>query len=203
MMVKPKKSLRQSLIIFVRSPKLGKVKTRLAKEVGDKEALSIYIRLLRHTREVAEGVNATRHLFYSDEVIEDEWSTDYFQKVLQAKGDLGDKMHHAMGTALETSSKAIIIGSDCAQLSSSLIESAYEALDQNDVVIGPTFDGGYYLLGVKKVHKELFEDMTWSVESVFDETVRRIELKGLSYSILDKLSDIDYKEDWDKYGLDA
>lgn len=203
MMTKSKKSLSQSLIIFVRSPKLGKVKTRLAKAVGDQEALSIYIRLLTHTREVAEQVDATRHLFYSDEIIEDEWSTDYFQKALQADGDLGVKMQHAMSTALKTSNKAIIIGSDCAQLNSSLIVSAYEALDQHDVVIGPTYDGGYYLLGVKKVHKELFEDMTWSVESVFDETVRRITNKGLSYSTLDKLSDIDYKEDWDKYGLDA
>lgn len=202
-MTKPKKSLKNALIIFVRSPKLGKVKTRLAKEVGDEEALSIYIRLLTHTREVAEQVQATRHLFYSDEIIEDDWSNEYFNKSLQEIGDLGDKMQHAISTALRTNEKVIIIGSDCAQLNSSIVEAAFNTLDQNDVVIGPTFDGGYYLLGVKKVHIELFQDMTWSVESVYEETVKRIKKKGLSFATLKKLSDIDYKEDWDKYGLDA
>ncbi len=202
-MTKSKRSRRNSLIIFVRSPKLGKVKTRLAKEVGDEEALSIYIRLLTHTREVAEQVEATRHLFYSDEIIKDDWSTEHFDKSLQAKGDLGDKMQHAIKTALSTSNKAVIIGSDCAQLKSSIVEAAYDALDQNDVVLGPTYDGGYYLLGVKEMHKELFEDMTWSVESVYEETVKRIKEKGLTYATLDRLSDIDYKEDWDKYGLDS
>lgn len=202
-MTKQKRSHNNSLIIFVRSPKLGKVKTRLAKEVGDEEALSIYIRLLTHTRQIAEKVDATRHLFYSDEVIEDDWSTDYFDKSLQAEGDLGVKMRHAIITALTSSDKAVIIGSDCAQLKSSIIDAAYDALDQNDVVLGPTYDGGYYLLGVKEIHSELFENMTWSVESVYQETVKRIIEKGLSYTTLDRLSDIDYKEDWDKYGLDS
>ncbi len=193
----------RSLIIFVRSPKLGKVKTRLAKEVGDEKALAIYIQLLAHTRKVAQSIDAIRHLFYSDEIIDDDWSRTYFEKSLQIDGDLGDKMQHAMSKALETSDKTIIIGSDCPHLESDIIESAFAALDKSDVVVGPTFDGGYYLIGIKKMHTELFQNMTWSVESVYDETIDRIKKIGLTYVALTKLSDIDYKEDWDKYGFDS
>lgn len=202
MTIQAKVKSSRALIIFVRSPKLGKVKTRLANEVGDEKALSIYKQLLAHTREQSVEVDATRLLFYSDEIIEDDWSIDHFKKHLQVDGDLGDKMLAAFEEALTFCDTAIIIGSDCPQLNSSIIDKAFDKLEKQDVVIGPTYDGGYYLIGMKKIHKELFLDMTWSTSEVCDETKNRVSESNLSYSLMTVLSDIDYKEDWDKYGFD-
>ena len=192
----------RALIIFVRSPKLGKVKTRLAKEVGDQRALDIYKQLLAHTREQSIKVDAIRLLFYSDEIVHDEWSEDQFKKSLQVNGDLGDKMLAAFKEALMSCNQAIIIGSDCPQLNSSIIDEAFDKLENQDIVIGPTYDGGYYLIGMKKIHKDLFLDMTWSTSEVCAETISRISARDLSYSLMPVLSDVDYKEDWDKHGFD-
>lgn len=189
------------LIIFVRSPELGKVKTRLAKDVGDYQALKIYKALLEHTRNTSLEVNADSYLYYFDKVtIEDEWSADRFIKRAQVSADLGVNMATAFREILETCKKAIIIGSDCPKINADIINDAFNKLDQNDVVIGPTYDGGYYLLGMKSLHTFLFESMEWSTDHVYADTIKRLEENKLSYSILDTLSDVDYKEDWDEHG---
>lgn len=192
--------IRRSLIIFVRRPELGKVKTRIAKEVGDELALQVYCELLRHTREVVQQVDTQRLLYYTHVVHDDEWSSDHFVKRTQTEGDLGHKMKSAFTDALQESDRAVIIGSDCAQLSPAIIEASYKALDDHDIVIGPSMDGGYYLLGMKRVHDFLFDDMTWSTDSVCSTTISRAEQHGLSYHRLTELSDIDYWSDWEKYG---
>jgi len=193
----------RSLIIFVRRPELGKVKTRLAAEVGDEKALSIYIRLLEHTKDASLQVDCSRLLWYVDQIDHDDmWSSDDFEKHEQIEGDLGERMKEAFAKALINHNKAIIIGSDCPKLSSEVIEEAFSSLEKHDTVIGPTYDGGYYLLGMKKLHVSLFDNMRWSVDDVFDNTIDRIRQNSLSYHELPILSDVDYKEDWDKHGLD-
>jgi uncharacterized protein len=189
------------IIIFIRNPELGKVKTRLATSVGDDKALHIYVELLRHTREVCSEVVCNRYLYYSDTINHtDDWSDALFIKRLQSSGDLGVKMQSAFEEVLNETDKVIIIGSDSPQISPDYINGAYEALDNHDVVIGPTYDGGYYLLGMKKMHKSLFQDIAWSTESVFDQTVAKFNKESLSYKVLDQLADIDYAEDWKKWG---
>lgn len=189
------------IIIFIRNPELGKVKTRLATSVGDDKALHIYVELLRHTREVCSEVVCNRYLYYSDTINHtDDWSDALFIKRLQSSGDLGVKMQSAFEEVLNETDKVIIIGSDSPQISPDHINGAYEALDNHDVVIGPTYDGGYYLLGMKKMHKSLFQDIAWSTESVFDQTVAKFNKESLSYKVLDQLADIDYAEDWKKWG---
>ena len=189
------------LIIFVKNPEKGKVKTRLAATVGDDKALSIYLELMRHTREIALATDVKRLLFYSQNInTADAWSNENFEKHLQADGDLGDRMSAAFQTALAQSEKAVIIGSDCASLTPEIVREAINALDENDFVVGPTFDGGYYLLGMKKIAPSLFEKVEWSTESVFTTTIDRIKALGASYHLTEKLSDIDYEEDWVKYG---
>lgn len=190
-----------ALIIFIRNPELGKVKTRLAKDLGDQQALDIYKILLSYTRSVATSVDVTRYLFYHEEIKEDQWSTNLFEKALQETGDLGTKMKSSFQHVLSKHSKAIIIGSDCTQLTKEIINDAIAALDQDDIVIGPTHDGGYYLIGMKEVHDALFDDMTWSIASVYDETISRINQLQLTYFSLPRLSDIDHAEDWEKYGI--
>ncbi|MEY4902229.1 MAG: hypothetical protein RLZZ292_44 [Bacteroidota bacterium] len=186
-----------SLLIFIKNPILGKVKTRLAATVGNDEALAIYTILLNYTRRLTEQVKAARFLFYSDFVAEnDGWATTHFIKKVQHGNDLGDRMFHAFEEGLVTHSKSVIIGSDCATLTLEIIDAAYTNLDQYDVVIGPANDGGYYLLGLKKANRVLFENIIWSSEQVLAQTIERINNQNLSYSLLPMLSDVDTEEDW-------
>jgi len=193
-----------SIIVFIKNPRLGHVKTRLAKDVGDEKALEIYLRLTEHTKKVlAEVPNTKRCVYYSEFIDEsDDWSDEMFIKELQSDGDLGKRIKHAFSEVFKHSDKAIIIGSDCAQLSPDHIQQAIDALEKNNVVIGPSLDGGYYLLGMDSNYQFLFEDIEWSTESVFESTKSQSFDHGLTIAEIETLSDIDYIEDWDKYGLD-
>ncbi len=190
-----------ALLIFIKNPVKGKVKTRLAQTVGEDQALMIYLELLRHTRDIAQQVDANRLLYYSHFIDqEDEWSKDIFHKVLQQGNDLGAKMGNAFEQALSTHKKAVIIGSDCASLTPEIVNEAFRLLDHYDFVLGPAIDGGYYLLGMKSFYPEVFENIAWSTDEVAAATIDRIDALHKTYSLLPLLSDIDYEEDWKKYG---
>jgi len=193
-----------ALIIFIKNLELGKVKTRLAKTVGDEKALDIYKALLLHTKDVALQLNADRMLYYSEDIPEKEdmWPEDDFQKYIQYGEILGERMFYAFEDALAVHDKAIIIGSDCASLTPEIVAEAFDALDRFNFVIGPATDGGYYLLGMKKLQIELFQQMPWSSDQVLPETLRRINALGKTVYKLPELSDIDYEEDWKKHGWD-
>lgn len=191
---------KNALLIFIRNPELGKVKTRLAEELGAAEALRIYEQLLEHTRKVALQVDVNRYLFYSNFIDrKDAWENNQFKKYRQPQGGLGDRMLKAFDQALTENDLAVIVGSDCPGLRPAILETAFEQLKQHDFVIGPAMDGGYYLLGMKELAPRLLLDMTWSTDQVFKETTRRIEELKASYYVLPTLSDIDYAEDWEKY----
>lgn len=192
--------LENGLIIFIKNPVLGKVKTRLAMEVGDVKALAVYNALLNHTRKISLEIDVNRYLFYHESIENDQWSEDDFIKGVQLDGDLGRKMADAFSRVLSSQKKAVIIGSDCPQISSDLIFQAFKSLSVHDLVIGPTFDGGYYLLGMKSLYNNLFSNIKWSTDQVFQRTIERAKLLQISYFVLPKLSDVDYKEDWEKYG---
>ena len=117
--------MKKKLLIFIKNPQLGRVKTRLAATVGDETALDFYRRLLSYTREVAQSVEAERLLFYSDFVEEnDDWSASFFEKKVQRGDDLGERMAHAFAdsfTDFETENRVVIIGSDCASLTPEIL----------------------------------------------------------------------------------
>lgn len=190
-----------ALILFIRNPELGKVKTRLARDVGQDKALAIYKALLTHTRDTALAVDAQRLLFYSQAIPEsDDWPSPAFTKFLQRGDDLGERMQLAFAQALEQADKAVIVGSDIAQITAEIISEAFQALEENDYVIGPALDGGYYLLGMKQPTPELFQNMEWSTPDVCQTTLDRISSLGRSYHKVTTLSDIDYAEDWERHG---
>lgn len=188
----------QTLLIFIRNPQLGKVKTRLARTVGDAEALRIYRILLEKTRTAALGVQAERWLFYSDFIEKnDGWPDSDFSKKIQTNGDLGERMEQAFRTAFEEGAKkVIIIGSDCPQLTDEMLQMAFDELDKADFVLGPVPDGGYYLLGMKKLEPSVFHDIEWSTETVKTRTLEKIQAAGKSCALLPVLSDVDTEEDW-------
>lgn len=189
--------MEQALIIFIKNPSLGKVKTRIAVEAGDTAALDIYKNLLDHTRIVVNSIDATRLLFYSDRVERlDIWPEKKYSKSVQIGDDLGERMLNAFKQATEYDKK-IIIGSDCPGITTELIEEAYLALDYHDVVIGPAQDGGYYLLGMNTLIPELFQNMPWSTDQVLLETIKILQQKRLLYKLLPTLRDVDTLEDWE------
>lgn len=187
-----------ALIIFIRNPEKGKVKTRLAKDLGVDQAFEVYLSLLEHTRQVATKVQARRMLFYSHFIdFNDEWDETLFEKYLQQGDDLGARMNHAFETALKDKpDSAVIIGSDCPQLDESIIEQAFAALNEFSYVLGPATDGGYYLLGMNAPSPFLFEEMAWSTSDVATQTKIRIARSEQGYYTLPELSDIDELDDW-------
>jgi len=185
------------LIIFIKNPVEGKVKTRLGSSIGSTNALLVYKKLLAHTREVASQVEANRQVWYSSMIDHrDSWNKERFDKKLQSGSDLGERMSAAFQKAFEDGyENVVIIGSDCADITSRHIKDAFHALNTKDAVIGPSKDGGYYLLGISKYTPDIFTGISWSTQEVFEQTVSCFENLGLSYSVLDVLNDIDTIED--------
>lgn len=189
------------LLLFIKNPRAGYVKTRLARTVGDEEALRIYHLLLDKTRAAAQQVGAERWLYYSDFADRtDGWSEADFLKKVQTGGDLGTRMQAAFQEAFDAGAqKVAIIGSDCPELSGEVLQSAFEQLDKTDFVLGPTPDGGYYLLAMKQLEPAVFHGIEWSTDTVCTRTLEKIGLAGKTVALLPLLSDIDTEEDWRSY----
>ena len=190
--------MKEALIIFVKNPVIGKVKTRLAAKVGDEKALQIYLQLLEHTRSIVTSVAADKFIFYSDaHDNNDLWPNTIFNKKKQYGNNLGEKMSNALNEMFETDyEKVSIIGSDCLELTAAIINQGFKDLESADVVIGPATDGGYYFLGMKKINPLLFDDIDWSTSKVFEQTIAVCNNEQLTYSLLPILNDIDEETDW-------
>ncbi len=189
--------MKNNLLVFIKNPQLGKVKTRLAATVGAENALRIYTYLLTYTREIIIQVNAQKTIYYDSFVPEtDLFEPAFFDKKIQLGSNLGERMSNAFEDAFaQDSDRVVLIGSDCELITTAIIEQAFSALSQADVVIGPATDGGYYLIGANAHYSELFALSVWSTPTVLAETVQRIKEKGLEYVLLPTLSDIDTEAD--------
>lgn len=190
---------KKALIIFTRNPELGQCKTRLAKTIGNEAALKIYTYLLKHTAQVSETVKADKYVFYSESINKNDlWNTDVFRKKLQYGTDLGTRMENAFTELFRLGyEKVMIIGSDLLDLNQQHIENAFETMNHHDMVIGPSKDGGYYLLGMKKIHENIFKNKTWGTETVLKETLN--DLHNIDVELLEELNDIDTFEDMKHY----
>lgn len=193
--------MKQALIIFARNPVRGKVKTRLAATMGDNKALSIYQSLLEHTVQITQQLACDLYVFYADGILfNDIWSDEVYLKKNQVGNDLGQRMHHAFDFLFEKGyQKIIIIGTDCFELSSSILLDAFTVLNTNEVVIGPSEDGGYYLLGMRQFFPFLFEEKAWSTDTVYNSTIQQLKMHKISYGILPILNDIDTEDDWNQH----
>ena len=183
------------LIVFTRNPELGKVKTRLAKTVGNATTLKIYIFLLERTRDISVKVSADKAVYYSVKVRENDiWDANIFQKHQQVGEDLGIRMLHAFKNGFKAGyEKVMIIGSDLYDLTAETIENAFMALENNEVVIGPAEDGGYYLLGMNSLEEKVFKNKDWGTETVRKDTLE--DLKDKKVFLLGELNDVDVFED--------
>ena len=183
------------LIIFTRNPVLGKVKTRLAKTVGDKTALDIYTFLLKKTKEITLDSPCDKVVYYSEKLIKNDiWNCNSFRKEVQSGEDLGAKMKNSFYDAFENNyRKVVLIGSDIYDLESYHINEAFKKLETNDVVMGPALDGGYYLIGLKKMHPKIFDNKRWGSSTVRKDTLKNLE--KVDVHLLPILNDVDVIED--------
>lgn len=183
------------LIIFAKKPEMGTVKTRLAKSIGDENALKVYLKLLEHTHRIADKVNANKKVYFNKVSKIDILDYYKFQKELQRGGDLGEKMRNSFLENYDFE-KVVLIGSDCFEINEDIIEDAFLALEENDCVIGPASDGGYYLIGSRGERLlPIFKDKEWSTENVLLDTILDLKKHKLSYHLLEELSDIDEEKD--------
>lgn len=182
------------LIIFVKNIKLGKVKTRLAKTIGDEAAFEIYKILVDKTEQATKNIPIEKHVYFSDNIVDSKW-VDYY-KSLQGGADLGERMKNAFIDGFKKGFKKIVlIGSDLPDINKSVIENAFEVLNFKDTVFGPAEDGGYYLIGMKQMHSQIFESKPWSKSHLLDVTLQELKSQNISFGLTETLNDIDTFED--------
>jgi rSAM/selenodomain-associated transferase 1 len=190
-----------ALAVFVRLPRAGKVKSRLARSLGAEKATKFYRLCVEQILEEFSRVPGfvEKYAFFSDLNDRNEierWAGPWFRVLPQVKGDLGARLIQAFRQMFDRGAcRVIITASDVPDLTAEIISGAVNALAGHDVVLGPSHDGGYYLVGMNRPHEELFHNITWSTERVFRETLKKIEELGLSVGSMPVLHDIDTETD--------
>jgi hypothetical protein len=197
----------QVLGVFVKAPVAGRVKTRLAADLGPIGAAALYRRLGRQVVAAASSDTHQTVVWYAPvaggrrvRAWLDGLGVSGFRA--QPDGDLGDRLRTAFATHFrEGAGRVVIIGSDCPGLDRPVIADAFAALDDHDVVLGPARDGGYYLIGMKALQEPLFQGMPWSSVAVLNETTAAARSLGLAYHLLSPLRDVDSIADARALGL--
>ncbi len=185
---------KELLIVFVRNLIPGRVKTRLAKSIGNELAINVYKKLLQHTDKVISQTKSDLWIFYSEFIPETSLIKTSNESFVQVGSDLGEKMYDAFEKGFDKGyDKIVLIGSDLFELQTSHINAAFKLLGEHDFVIGPAKDGGYYLIGQLRPHDRIFKDKSWGEASVLEHTLN--DLKDETVFLLEALNDIDTIED--------
>ncbi|GIW47976.1 MAG: hypothetical protein KatS3mg078_1853 [Deltaproteobacteria bacterium] len=198
------KSPKQVLIVFLKYPEPGRVKTRLARDIGWKNASLIYSEIAQSVIGKVSKSSEYETLIFFDppEKKEDvrRWLKNANLNLLPQEGNpLGERMLNAFEKAFSLGAKsAVIIGTDCMEVSDKTVLEAFQALREVDAVLGPARDGGYYLLGVNRAFPWIFKDIKWSTSLVLSQTIKKIEEKKLRFKLLKTLTDIDTVRDLSK-----
>ena len=183
------------LIVMARPPILGKSKTRLAATIGNQKAYEMYNLMLERTLEIANSTGFDTRIFFTEKNSYTENFT-LFPFDYQTEGDLGEKMKLAFQKTFDLGyDKVIVIGTDCPDNDSENILLAFKKLENNDVVIGPSGDGGYYMLGLKSMILGLFEGIEWSSAKVFSQSKMKLQDLEKTLFELKTINDIDLEED--------
>lgn len=197
---------RSAVLLFIKSPEKGRVKSRLSKAIGEDAALDIYKSLVCRTVDKLRESNYLFTLcFYppGSGAIVRNWLGDTYRYEPQTGSDLGERMKNAFIRSFSTGmEKVVLIGSDIPGLSVSLIDQALVALDTRGAAIGPANDGGYYLIGFNDdaFLTEIFEAIEWGTDSVYCRTMSVFKEKGIDVHVLPLLTDVDTYEDLVKTG---
>jgi len=199
-----KKNSNALLMVFMKNPIAGKVKTRLAIDIGKEEALNIYLRLIEYTQFVTSKIQTCdKAIYYSSSVEEhDQWNSDTYNKYQQKGKGLGEKLSNAFADAFNQGyEKVIAIGTDSFEITGNIIDKAFRSLQDSEIVIGPAKDGGYYLIGMNEHKPEIFKGIEWGTDKVLSATLSIIRSINYRHALLKELSDIDTMEDYEKYKI--
>lgn len=187
--------MKRFLIVFAKEPEKGRVKTRLGKCFPNAQLLNLYKAFLKDTLDTAEKVDCEEKILAYSASGEPRYLKSIsrnFKFYAQRGRNLGKRMHNAfMYTKDKGAKKAVIIGSDSPDLSAGIINNAFQRLDKYDFVLGPSYDGGYYLIGLKKPEPCIFEGIRWSTPDVFEDTVKKARKMNKKIFVLKKWYDID------------
>ncbi len=196
----------RSLIVFAKLPRAGEVKTRLGQSIGMKEAAEVYKRFAEHAFTLADELQSggvSVYVFYAPGASAEEirsWVGRPFTFIQQEGATLGERMKSAFERTIQDGfEQTVIIGTDVPELDAPVIHSAFQSLFSSDVILGPSTDGGYYLLGMKPPAKNMFEGIDWSTEYVFQQTIDKVKTLHLSFATLGELADVDTIEDYKSY----
>jgi len=200
------------ILLFIKAPVKGQIKSRLAAAIGNDAALELYQRFVLDTIDTVRALPApVRICFYPPEAGTTirTWLGNERACIPQQGNDLGGRMEQSFAQAFsEGYERAVLIGSDIPELSRAMMHEAMAALDTNDAVLGPAADGGYYLIGfkAKTFLPSVFHDIAWSTSTVCDETLGKFKRSGQRVHLLPKLHDVDTKDDlrifFNKYRTD-
>lgn len=190
------------LVIFTRYPIPGATKTRLIPALGESGAAELHRRMVEHTigevRQLSKETELLVEVQYTGATREllASWLGTDLELCEQVEGDLGKRMSSAFSRHFRNQTeRMLIIGTDCPQLSVKILKEAFNLLVKHDVVIGPAYDGGYYLIGLRQPVPELFDNVPWGTAEVLSCTVDIVNRFGLSYALLEQLHDVDRPSD--------
>jgi hypothetical protein len=190
------------LLVFTRYPEPGKTKTRLIPLLGAEQAANLQRQLTEYTLAQVEQLQRIQRIstviYYAggDRSLMTQWLGSQWDLRSQQAGDLGARMAGAFQDAFaENMKKVVIIGIDCPDLTSEILQKAFLSLDHRDCVLGEAIDGGYYLLGMGQFYPALFDAMPWGSDRVFALTRQRMVQMGGSVGLLPRLRDLDRPED--------
>ena len=189
----------RAVLVFVRAPEAGRAKTRLAAALGPEAALRVYVRLAEHTLREARASGAAVRVHFTPpgaEAAVRDWLGEGADYLPQGEGGLGERMERAFREAFRAGyGRVVIVGSDLPGLSAGLLRRALEGLEAREAVLGPARDGGYYLLGLRRVVPGLFTGVPWSTGEVFARTLERLREAGIEPALLEELADVDEADD--------
>jgi rSAM/selenodomain-associated transferase 1 len=192
----------EKLIVFIKAPRPGTVKTRLAKTIGPEAACAAYQTLVAATLAQLSGLTNVELRFAPDEALSEikPWLRESWHAQPQGQGDLGQRLHASfVETFADGAQRVAITGSDCPTVTGQDIKDAWAALNTHDVVLGPAKDGGYWLIALRQPQPGLFHGINWSTDQVLRETIERAEAAGLRVRLLRELADVDTEKEWRDY----
>ena len=192
------------LVVFARWPEAGKVKTRLVPPLSPEQARDLHQAMLLDTLEAGREAGADRrYLYWADPPSDRPWSSAAreagYVESLQRGRDLGARLEAAFDDLLTSpAARVAVIGTDCPEMPGALLGEAFRGLEDHDLVVGPTHDGGYYLVGLARPAPQLFRNVRWGSETVLATTLARAREGGLRTAQLAALGDVDTPADLER-----
>lgn len=185
-----------TVILFARAPKVCRVKTRLWPALSHRQCLYLHKQAVQHALRKMGGQYKYRLVVYTTAMQHGFQIPANVEIKLQSGLDLGQRMLSAIRAELKTTERVVLVGSDCPEMTVDYIEDAFARLrSQRDAVLGAANDGGYVLIGMRRPHPALFNNIVWGSPAVLQQTLHNAKRSGVMVHVLPSMTDIDSIQD--------